>query len=348
MENIYELIVSDDKLNEKFKLLVESSLLDPAKNIIENICFLIGDQDGNFIRDFQSTGFDSRLWEIYLYIFLLENKFQFIEDENRPDFHVSKNEYDFFIEASLSAEKIDEKYSEEFIKESVAINDLNIQKEITDYYTIRLGSVLFSKLNKKYWELDWVQGKPLIIAITPSHNYMAKFLPDAKLMEYLYGIKVITKDTLEEGLVRVRDEIVTEHRNDEKVIPSNFFSQPNTENISAILFTNNCDLHKFNRMGYEHSLTEKELLIFRTGSKYDDSNPKAPAKDFTYQVEKGKSIEDWNESLKIYHNPNAKIPLKRDAFSNVGQIWINEEGEFDGIAMKNYVFQSITISAEVK
>jgi len=347
MKDIYKIIVSEDKLNKKFKLLTESSLFDPAKNIIENICILFNDQDGNFIKDFQSTGFDARLWEIYLYIFLLENRFKFIEDENRPDFHIKKKDYDFFVEASLSTEKIDEKYSEEFIKESVEKNDLIVQKEITDYYSIRLGSVLFSKLNKKYWELDWVKNKPLVFAITPSHNYMAKFLPDAKLMEYLYGKKIITKET-EEGLVHVKTEIVKEHSNDEKVIPSYFFSHPNTENISAIIFSNNCDLHKFNRMAYEHSLSEKELIIVRSGSKFDDSNPKAPAKDFTYHVEKGKSIEDWNESLKIYHNPNAKIPLDRNIFHNVGQIWINDDGEFDGIAMKNYVFHSITISAEIK
>ncbi len=101
-------------------------------------------------------------------------------------------------------------------------------------------------------------------------------------------------------------------------------------------------------MGYEHKLSEKELIIVRSGSKYDDSNPNAPAKDFSYFVEKGKSIEDWNESLTIYHNPNAKFPLDRNIFHNVRQIWINDDGEFDGIMMKNYVFHSITMSAEIK
>ncbi|MDH7447242.1 hypothetical protein [Aquimarina sp. 2201CG14-23] len=346
MEDIYKKIVKEDKLNKNFKLLTESSLFDPAKNIIKNICLLMNDQDGNFVKDFQSTGFDSRLWEIYLFIFLFENQFQFLEDQNRPDFHVKKKEYDFFIEASLSAEKIDEKYSEEFIKESIKKMDLDVQKDILDYYTIRLGSVLFSKLNKKYWELDWVKDKPLVFAITPSHNYLAKFLPDAKLMEYLYGRKVITKQT-EKGLENLKTEIVKEHTNDDKKIPSHFFSQPDTENVSAIIFSNNCDLHKFNRMGYEHKLSEKELMIFRIGSKFDDSKPNAPAKDFTYQVEKGKSIEDWNESLTIYHNPNAKFPLDRNVFHNVRQIWINEDGKFDGIMMKNYVFHSITTSIEI-
>jgi hypothetical protein len=346
MKDLYKIIVSENKLHERFRLLNECSLLDPAKNIIENICLLFNDKDGNFIKDFQSTGFDARLWEIYLFIFLFENQFEVIDDVDRPDFHVKKDGYDFFIEASLSAEKEEEKYSLEFIKKAVEKNDLTIQKELIDYYSIRLGSVLFSKLNKKYWELEWVKGKPLVLAITPSHNYMAKFLPDAKIMEYLYGVKMITKE--EDGkLIHVKNEIVEEHIHGEKTIPSNFFSHQDTENISAVIFSNNCDLHKFNRMGYEHSLTKKNLIIIRSGYKYDDSEPNAKAKDFTHHVEKGKSIEDWNESLTIYHNPNAKIPLDRNKFHNVRQIWLNDDGEFDGIMMKNFVFHSITISSEV-
>ena len=346
MKDIYKIIVAESKLNERFRLLTESSLLDPAKNIIENICVLIEDKDGNFIKDFQSTGFDARLWEIYLFIFLYENQFQIVNDVDRPDFHVMREDYDFFIEASLSSEKADEKYSREFINEAIEKKDLAVEKELIDYYSIRLGSVLFSKLNKKYWELDWVKGKPLVIAITPAHNYLSKFLPDAKIMEYLYGIKMITKEENGE-LTHVKNEIVEEHKHGEKIIPSNFFSHPDTENISAIIFSNNCDLHKFNRMGYEHSLTHKELIMIRSGFKYDDTKPNAKAKDFAYQVKKGESLEDWNESLTIYHNPNAKIPLNKNAFHNVRQIWINEKGEFDGIMMKNFVFHSITMSSEV-
>ncbi|EKT4550763.1 hypothetical protein JE952_002419 [Flavobacterium psychrophilum] len=346
MKDIYNIIVAENKLNNRFRLLTESSLLDPAKNIIENICLLINDNDGNFIKDFQSTGFDARLWEIYLFIFLYENQFEIIDDVNRPDFHVKKKDYNFFIEASLSAEKEDEKYSREFINEAVENKDLAVQKELIDYYSIRLGSVLFSKLNKKYWELDWVKGKSLVLAITPSHNYISKFLPDAKIMEYLYGVKMISKEENGE-LIHIKNEVVEEHTHGEKTIPSNFFSHQDTENISAVIFSNNCDLHKFNRMGYEHKLSEKNLIMVRSGFKYDDSTPNAKAKDFTYQVEKGKSIEDWNESLTIYHNPNAKIPLDPKAFQNVRQIWLNEAGEFDGIMMKNFVFHSITMSSEI-
>ena len=187
MKDIYTLIVKEDKINAKFKLLAEGNLFEPAKNIIANITSVMPDKDGNFIQQFQSEGFDARLWEIYLYIFLKENDFSFLNDVDRPDFHVKKKGLELFIEASLSAEKDQDIFSKEFIQESIAKKDLAVQQQLIDYYIMRMGSVLFSKLNIKYWELDWVKGKPLVIAITPSHNYIASFLPDAKIIEYLLG-----------------------------------------------------------------------------------------------------------------------------------------------------------------
>lgn len=346
MRNIYDLLVPEEKLHERFKLLIEAGVLEPAKNIIENICNLFEDKDGNFIKDFQSTGFDARLWEIYLFIFLYENNFEQIDDVNRPDFHVKKNGYDFFIEASLSSEKEAERYSREFIREAVEKNDLKIQKELIDYYSIRMGSVLYSKLNKRYWELDWVKDKPLVFAVTPSHNYISKFIPDAKIMEYLYGVK-ITSDEIDGLLLNAKNVVVEEHIHEGKIIPSNFFSQPDSENVSAVIFSNNCDLHKFNRMGFEHKLSERNLIIIRSGFEYDDSKPNAKAKEFTYQVKKGEVTENWAESLTIYHNPNAKIKLDTSVFENVKQIWVNEKGDFDGIMTKKFIFHSITGASEI-
>jgi len=340
MKDIFKIIVSPEKLNKKFKLLLESDLFDPAKNIIKNIADLMNDKDGNFIEQFQSDGFDARLWELYLYVFFKENDFEFIDDVDRPDFHIRRDNLDMFVEASLSSEKKDDIFSKEFIQESMAKKDLAVQTQLIEYYIMRMGSVLFSKLNKKYWELDWVKGKPLIFAIAPSHNFLANFLPDAKIIEYLYGIKKIVRVT-DTGIEHVKDEIVTEHRFNEKVIPANFFSQPHTENISAVIFTNNSDIHKFNRMGFQANLTSKNLGMFRSGYKYDET-PGAPAQEFSYYVIPKQGIENWCESTSIFHNPNAKIKIDKSIFKHVRQFWLEENNKFGGIMTNDFVYHSIT------
>ena len=340
MNDIYKQIVTDDKLNDKFKLLSQSKLFDPAKKIIENIAKLMADKDGNFIQQLQSDGFDARIWEIYLFILFKEIGFAQSDKYDRPDFHLYKNEVEVFVEASLSAEKADDIFSKEFIEEAKAKNDLVVQQQLIDYYIIRMGSVLFSKLNKKYWELDWVKGKPLILAITPAHNYLASFLPDAKLIEYLYGIRQRVNIT-ENGVENLGAEIVSEIKLGNKVIPANFFGQPLAENISGILFTNNSDLHKFNRMAYQDALSQEELIIVRAGAKHNTKIGEK-ATEFTYQVKPNEGIENWCESVTLFHNPNALHKIDKKTFDYIRQLWIEPDKTFNGIMPNEFVFHSVT------
>lgn len=347
MQDVFKQIVTEDKLCARFKLLVESELLKPAKNIIENITALMTDKDGNFIQQLQSDGFDARLWEIYLFILFKEIGFTQNDDHDRPDFHLVKGDIDVFVEASLSADKKEaDVFSKDFIKEAVAKNDLVIQQQLIDYYIIRLGSVLFSKLCKTYWELDWVKGKPLILAITPAHNYLASFLPDAKLIEYLYGLRQRIQIT-DNGVENLGAEVVDKFQFGEKKIPANFFAQPLVENISGILFTNNADLHKFNRMGYQSGLSKEELIIVRSGAKHNPE-PGSKVAEFTYQVKPNEVVEHWNESVTLFHNPNALHKIDKGTFNYIRQVWLEPDQTFNGIMPKEFVFHSLTGSMKVK
>ncbi len=209
-----------------------------------------------------------------------------------------------------------------------------------------MGSVLISKLNKEYWKLNWVKDKPLVIAITPSHNYLASFLPDAKLIEYLYGIRQRVNIT-QDGVENLGAEVVTEFKLGNKVVPANFFAQPLAENISGILFTNNSDIHKFNRMAYQSALSKEDLIIVRAGAKH---NPELGAKatEFTYQVKPNQGIENWCESVTLFHNPNALHKIDKGAFDYIRQFWIEPDNTFNGIMPNEFVFHSVTGTMKVE
>jgi len=342
MKEIYETKTKEEKLHPLFKILRDHKPMQPAKLMIENIAAEMDDKDGNFIQQFQTTGFLPRIWEIFLFKFLQENGFAFIQDNPRPDFHITKNEKYFFIEASLSNEIEVAKFSRADIKKALETKDEKLEKDLIDHYIIRMGSVLYSKLCKKYWELDWVKDKPLVLAITPAHNYLANFLPDAKIIEYLYGLS--HKGELNESgeLILKSIEKIESHSFEKKEIPSNFFSLPDTENISAVIFTNNADLHKFNRMGYQNGLSDECIIMERAGLAFDWT-PNSPGKEFGQSIKPGDIQEDWNESVTIFHNPNAKIPLDMDLFENIRQVYLNDEGRFDGPMPEFFVFHSKTI-----
>jgi len=134
---------------------------------------------------------------------------------------------------------------------------------------------------------------------------------------------------------------VEEHQHKSKKIPSNFFNQNNVENISAVIFTNNCDLHKFNRMGFQKGNVKDEIIIARSGIA-NDSNPKSTGKPFDCIVKAGEIIEEWKESVSIFHNPNATHTLDKELFSGMRQLWLNDKDDFEGEMPDFFVFNSMT------
>ena len=61
-------------------------------------------------------------------------------------------------------------------------------KNLKKYYIEKIGSALNSKLNKKYYELNYLKDKPLILAIAPMHDEYARQNSDYLLITYLYGL----------------------------------------------------------------------------------------------------------------------------------------------------------------
>lgn len=79
MKNLFVHVDAKEKLNEDFLLLDEFKGLNPAKKLIEEIAAEFEDKDGNFIQQFQTSGFDARMWELFLFKFFKTNDFKNIK-----------------------------------------------------------------------------------------------------------------------------------------------------------------------------------------------------------------------------------------------------------------------------
>lgn len=338
MEDIFVPIKENEKLNSLFCKVKDDEHFIPAKKMIESIAAGFQDVDGNFIEQFQTQGFEARLWELFLYKLFKVMSFEVLHKE-RPDFLIKKDDIEIYVEASTSNPDKDDKYQDYIIEKAIKENDYKIQNELIDYYTIKIGSVLYSKLCKKYWEIEEVQNKPIILAISPCHNLLSRFLPDYKIIEYLYGkwYKSIDNEVLS-GEVTSH---IYKKSNVKKEIPSCFFKQENSEYISAVLFTNNCDIYKFNRMGYELGYSDKDIIMIRSGLAFDKTSIDTP-KTFCYLVNRNKQQENWKEGVVLFHNPNAKIKLPPLLFDDIKQVWINEEGKIDGVIPAFFPFTALT------
>lgn len=141
-------------------------------------------------------------------------------------------------------------------------------------------------------------------------------------MEYLYGWKERLIKT-GQGLQRVTEPI-TEHVYHDKRIPSGYFYQPESENVSAVLFSNSGTISKFNRMGKLAGFGDPGIRMIRSGKRYDHGQDKLEPADFTLEVDEQSCTETWSEGVSIFHNPNAKVPVDEDLFPDVAHHYFRD------------------------
>ena len=189
-----------------------------------------------------------------------------------------------------------------------------IKKNLRDYIPIKYGSALFSKLRKRYWEKQHVQGKPFILAIQDFHEEGSMAWSGTALSDYLYGYRYRTKRD-EFGNLEIVPIKIRKHRHGKKEIPSGFFFLPDAENISAVLFNSSATISKFNRMGKLAGFGSQRVKIIRTGTFHDhDPNADEPL-PFRIEIDPDKCNETWGEGTSIFHNPRAIHLLDPDLFS---------------------------------
>ncbi len=333
--------VKDDELHPYFKVLANEPGFEAARNLIREIAYTFTNPDSHYIREFQTQGFNARLWELYLYVYLYNAGFEFIRGQPSPDYHLSFFGEECLIEAvTVNPSQNPDRPDLPPPKSPYEVNELR-----KEYLPIKYGSALFSKLKKRYWEMDHVKGKPLLIAIHDFHMPGSMTWSRTALYDYLYGIRA-TVAVDENDCTKPKMEKVENHSWEGKIIPSCFFAQPDAENISAVLFTNAATISKFNRMGKLARLGSKSVKLIRQGVLYNpDPNALGPI-PFTVDVDSPQYEESWSDSLVMFHNPNAKYSVNPDCFWDISHISYDKDKEsFFGDIRPYDVLASITITS---
>lgn len=324
------------------KLAGEDSFI-PAKTVINELMPHFKDIDGNFIEQFQSTGFDARLWELYLNTYLAEEQLFFDREHHAPDFIVKKYGKQVSIEAVIVGRKPDNPAS--FLRTQPNIlHPSDIAEKHKNEMPIKFGSPLFSKLKKEYWKLDHVKGNPLVFAIADFHDDQSMQWSSNALINYLYGVK---HDFYHDknGQLIISAKKIEKHQIGEKVIPSGYFFQPDAENVSAVLFSASGTISKFNRIGRQAGFGPKNIMMHRIGTCHDhDPNSSLP-KMFSYQVTT-ESNETWAEGLSMFHNPNAKYPVPEELFPSIAHHYF-ENGQIISKLPDFHPYASMTINMKI-
>jgi hypothetical protein len=328
-------VVEERKLHPYFRVLVNKARFEAARNLIKEIAYSYVDVDGHYVREFQTGGFDARLWELYLYVYLYNAGFEFFRETPAPDYHASF----FGDECCLEAVTVNPGQRDPQPPKTKA----EVEHLHRDYLPIKYGSTLYTKLKKKYWEKKHVEGKPLILAIHDFHMPGSMTWSRTALSEYLYGVRARVKKK-QNGTRLVEMEEIANHSWEGKDIPSNFFAQPDTENISAVLFSNAATITKFNRMGKLAGLGSKDTKLIRIGYLYNPDPIALEPLHFAVDVDSPEYEESWSDGLIMYHNSNAKHPVNPEWFWDISHLWYDKEQGHYGRIQPYDVLSSVTLT----
>jgi len=95
---LFTAVVPDAKLGSNFRNTLHPGYAD-ARTLLQEAFDTLGDQDGNFVEQFQTTGFDARIWELYLSQCLQELGHRPVRRHGGVDFDVRSIWESFTIEA---------------------------------------------------------------------------------------------------------------------------------------------------------------------------------------------------------------------------------------------------------
>ena len=156
-------VVPPERLNPTFEVVRTERRYSPARALIEAMMRYFEDTDGNFIEQFQTTGFDPRVWELYLFAAFTELGYA-RETLPVPDFVLNCPKGRFAVEATTINPPHQGRVPQPATKEEG-------QRYLENYFPIRLSRALTRKLYHKsrYWSARGVSDIPFIIAVQDFH-----------------------------------------------------------------------------------------------------------------------------------------------------------------------------------
>ena len=344
-KSLFDIICDKKSINPHFEMLRSSKEYSSAKAIIEEIMPHFKDiTDKNFIKDFQSINFDSRLWELYLFSYLTEEKLVIERENDAPDFLVSRGIKKVAIEAVTVNTTQGNKDIENFTPEKIA-------ELLKNEIPLKFGSSLTSKLNKTnkkgehYWEMEHTKNRPFILAIADFHEKGSMMWSSKALEHYLYGTRQDWHVSNDGQLIITPVEKSFVKGNGAEI--KGFFSLENSENISAVLFSASGTISKFIRMGKMAGFGDSSVGVKYGGNCYDHSHSLKPNR-FFFEVDTNYK-ESWGTGISIFHNPNARYPLSKDIFPSVVHHYMDKNGQLNSYlpAFQFFPFSGFTVMHSV-
>lgn len=332
-------LAAEDRLHVNFRRVRDERGQSSARQLINVMMRWHGDRDGNFIEQFQTNGFDARVWELYLWATLISLGYEVTQPNPSPDFVARGLGGSFAIEATTVNPRRDQ--SGVVVPPYKPESEDDLPRYVDHYLPIRFAGPLTSKLGKRYWERPGISEMPLAFAVQDFHADFSMMHSIGGLMAYLYGISL--HDVVDSTGRAAR---IDTHNWDGKQVPSRFFELPDSENVSAVIFNSQGTLPKFSRMGIEAGFQRHDVKILHGGLMLDASDNGIEQRAFSGEVEPD-YWEDWITGMEVFHNPLALRPLDPTWLPGAVHHILTEEGNVQSLYPERHVVQAQTFVIEL-
>jgi hypothetical protein len=315
-------------LHPSFEVVSSSRWSKSTRRMMNDAFARFVERDGNFIEQFQTTGFNTRTFELYVSELLHSEGFAPIGSEPQPDFTVAKNEVQISIECTTANPSGNDAGLLAYRSVNERDSDIaDIRHRQQNQLPIRVAGALRAKMQhrlekkkaggKAYWELPHVAGRPFVLAIQTFHEHGSLSFSNVGVIRYLYGI-AHRPSWDDEGHLVIETERIDQHKHAEKEIPSGFFDLEGSENVAAVLWTNSGTVPKFTRMAITGPYPDDDVSIVRFDNMIDHDPNAHLALPFAFIVgDEGAPPETWGTGANLFHNPRAKHPVPLGLFETV-------------------------------
>lgn len=305
---IHNPFIFDDTKNKSYNHHIQEIVNNPkwqaARMVILEELKSYSDADGNFLEQFQTTGFDQRLWELYLNSYFREEEFK-ISKYPDIDFVLEKSNQVLGVEAVTVACKTN----------SICFFPNRISKELYSKIFLEYSSALTTKLKKMYWNKKYIENKPLLLAIENFSGSLELIGGINVLCDYLYGIE---PDSSRKTFKVHKGEDV--RKSNGSTVETGFFNLPEAENISAVISTTQGTLPKFNRIGIYRGYAPINIRCLQYVAEYNRKPDATLPRPVVRIVCPGENSETWGEGITMFHNPNARNKFSKALFGEAAHV----------------------------
>jgi hypothetical protein len=102
MADLFAPVVPEAQLSESFKMVARSSGYAPARTAMREAFAKMGQRDANFLEQFQTGGFDARVFELYLFSAFAAAGLRVDAVGDSPDFLVYGHGCEWAVEATTA------------------------------------------------------------------------------------------------------------------------------------------------------------------------------------------------------------------------------------------------------